>query len=122
MSGADAEHDHARMFLAELVRALVVREGDAIHLGPMLPPTMFQHGEAVALASTSLERKHTSMIAMTVMPTNMLKEFELNKKCSFEIAGRDIGLEHVSSLLVNVWRIQDDVSLTIEQPLRKEAG
>ena len=122
MSGADVERNHARMFLAELVRALVVREGDAIHLAPMLPPTMFQQGEAVALASTALGRIHTSVIAMAIIPASMLKEFELNKKCIFEIAGADIGLEHVPNLLVNIWRIQDDVSLTIEQPLRKEAS
>ena len=122
MNGAELERDHARMFLAELVRALLVREGDAIHLGPMLPPTMFQQGEAVALASTALGRMHTSVIAMAIMPAHKLNEFELNKKCNFEISGADIGLENIPRLLVNIWRIQDDVSLTLEQSSQKETG
>ena len=91
MRGEEVERDQARMFLAELVRALVVRGGDAIHLGPMLPPTMFEHGEAIALATTTLGRKHTSVIAMAVMSARVLSEFALNRKCSFEIAGADIG-------------------------------
>jgi twitching motility protein PilU len=93
------DRDQALVFIHDLLRLLLTRQGSDLFLTADFPPAFKVDGKVVPVSNQVLGANHTAELARSIMNDRQAAEFETTKECNFAIHPAGIGRFRVSAFI-----------------------
>jgi len=93
------ERDQASLFINDLLKLLVSRNGSDLFITAEFPPAIKVDGKITKVSPQTLDASHTMALARSVMSDKQATEFERTKECNFAISPLSIGRFRVNAFV-----------------------